>query len=69
MLKSRILLIIAVAQYSDQTAGWYEPGSSEIFFCLSRLRNRQWGTPTLGNVGSSPVENAAEASSWLPTAN
>ena len=40
-------------------------GSGEIFFCLSRLHDRHWGPSTMGNADSSPVENAAEASSWL----
>jgi hypothetical protein len=45
------------------------PGSGKIFFCLSRLLDRRWDPPTMDNVGSFPVENAAEASSWLLTAN
>jgi len=46
-----------------------DPGSCEMCFCLSRLWDRQWGPPTMSNVGSSAVDNAAEASSWLLTAN
>ena len=41
------------------------PGSGKIFLCRSKVRDLLWAQPTMGDVGYSPGDKAAEASSSL----